>query len=75
MVLEVLTEEMIMAILLAVALAVIGRLTRMWPVVLISSIGWVIISMMWLGAGGGLLPAALMWMLAFAQLLGWGPES
>lgn len=69
MLLEVLTEDMIVGMVILAALSLIGFKKSLPPVMLISSLGWVIMGLMWYKGGGDLLVMALMVFLAFAQFL------
>lgn len=61
-------EMIILAMLLCVGIAAIGLKMKVWPVVFVSSIGWIIISMRIFEAYQDYLALALMIMVAIAQI-------
>ena len=61
-------EMIILAMLLCVGIAAIGLKMKTWPVVFVSSIGWIIISMRIFEAYQDYLALALMIMVAIAQV-------
>lgn len=61
-------EMIILAMLLCVGIAAIGLKMKVWPVVFVSSIGWIIISMRIFEAYQDYLALALMIMVAIAQV-------
>lgn len=61
-------EMVILSMLLCVGIAAIGLRMRTWPVVFVSSIGWVIIAMQVYQTYENMLVLALMIMMALAQV-------
>lgn len=61
-------EMVILTMLLCVGIAAIGLKMRIWPVVFVSSIGWVIIAMRVFDEYQDYLALALMIMVAIAQI-------
>ena len=61
------TEGLILAMLLSVALAILAYIMHSLPVMFISSIGWTVSSLQIWEQTAEVLPMALMLMLAFGQ--------
>lgn len=60
---------MILAMALCVGIALLGFKYSNKPIILVSSIGWIIVSLEWYSCSGEILQVVLMWMLAFGQFL------
>lgn len=64
-------EVLILSMILAAGLAVMGFKFRSVPLLVISSLGWVLVSLELYDAyaADAMLPMALLWMVAFSQIL------
>lgn len=64
----ILTEPMAIGMLLSIFLTILGYKMRSWPVVLISSISWVIIGLRYYDLTSDFLPLGLMVTVAMVQV-------
>lgn len=60
---------LITAMVFVVVLTIIGYKARSFPVIVVSSLGWVVIALYWYQDTQELLHLVLMIMIAFAQVL------
>lgn len=61
-------ETMIFAMVLCVGIAVVGYLMKTWPVVFVSSAGWIIVVLRYFEETGDFLLVALVMTLAIGQV-------